>query len=418
MAMTREERSWVLYDWANSAYSMIVTTAIFPLYFKGFVASDLSDVDSTFWLGNANTAAALVTAVLAPILGALADRSGKKPFFLVFFALGLIATASLGIVQQGAWIACLVIYGISHIGFYGAVIFYDSFIVDVAKPDRRDWISASAFGWGYIGGTIPFLIAIPLILKPGLLGFEDNVIPTRISFLIACIWWGVFSIPFIRNVKQFHYIESTKNVIGASINQLVQTFSDVRRHRNTFIFLIAFFFYIDGVHTIIKMAVAFGSDIGIGMSGLITAIIVVQLVGFPSALAYGALARRFGTKPLLLFGVVCYGFITIYGFFVTNATQFMVMAVVLGLVQGGVQSLSRSLYSRLIPQDQAAEFFGFYDIFGKFAAVMGPALVGIGSKLTGDTRYGILSLIVLFLIGGTLLTLVRDPQKDEGVAPS
>ena len=406
--MTREERSWVIYDWGNSAYSMIVTTTIFALFFKNYVASDYSDVASTAMLGYANTGAALFTAVLAPILGALADRRGKKPLFIIFWVVGLLSTAAIAGSQEGAWLPALIIYALSHIGFYGAVIFYDAFIVDVTEPDRADWISASAFGWGYIGGTIPFLIAIAMIQMPERFGFADSLLPTRISFVIAALWWGVFTIPFLRNSTQSHFIESKGNVISESFGQLVSTFKEVRKHRNTFLFLIAFFFYIDGVHTIIKMAVAFGSDIGIGTGGLIGAILLVQIVAFPSALIYGSLAKRFGAKRLLLVGVGVYAAVTIFAFFVSNVVQFMVMAAIVGSAQGGVQSLSRSLYSRLIPKENAAEFFGFYDIFGKFAAVMGPALVAIGAQLTGETRYGVLSLIVLFIIGTALLIPVKD----------
>lgn len=408
MAMTREERSWVIYDWGNSAYSMIVTTTIFSLFFKGYVAADYSDVDSTAMLGFANTGAALFTAILAPILGALADRQGKKPLFIVFWVVGLLATLALAGSQQGAWLPALIIYAASHVGFYGAVIFYDAFIVDITKPDRADWISASAFGWGYIGGTIPFLFAIAMIQKPEMFGFADALMPTRLSFVIAALWWALFTIPFLRHAKQRHFIESSGNVVTESFAQLVRTFKDVRKHRNTFLFLIAFFFYIDGVHTIIKMAVPFGMDIGIDQSGLIGAIVLVQVVAFPSALAYGALAKRFGAKPLLLTAVAIYAGVTIYAFFVENITQFMIMAAIVGSAQGGVQSLSRSLYSRLIPKENAAEFFGFYDIFGKFAAVMGPALVAVGAQMMGHTRYGVLSLIVLFVIGTALLMKVRD----------
>jgi UMF1 family MFS transporter len=396
---------------------MVITVGILPIFFKTFVAQEMEDELSTYYWGTANTIAALLMAVAAPILGALADHEGnKKLLFTTFFVLGLISTLALVTVDEGMWVYCLFIYGISHIGFYGAVVFYDAFIVDVTEEQNRDWISALGFGWGYIGGTIPFLICIGLILGAEPLGFESALWPTRIAFVITAVWWAGFSIPLLRNVRQLHFVKTDEPLLAESFGRLWRTLREAAKHRNIFVFLIAFFLYIDGVHTVIKMATSFAVDIGLSQTATIGALVWVQIVAFPSALAYGKLAKRFGAKALLYAGVATYVFITIFAFFTYEAWQFYLMATLLGSAQGGVQSLSRSLFSRLIPRDNAAEFFGFYDIFGKFAAVLGPFLVGFVAVQTGDTRNGVLSLIVLFAAGGLLLTMVREkPTSIETV---
>ena len=414
--MTKQERSWILYDWANSVYSMVITVGIFPIFFKTYIAESMDDQTSTFYWATANTVAAFVMALMAPILGALADRKGNKMrLFLGFFFLGLLSTLALVTVSQGQWLYALIIYGISSVGFYGAVIFYDSFIVDVAGEENRDWISAMGFGWGYIGGTIPFLLAIGIILGAEPLGFESALWPTRIAFLITVLWWAGFSVPLIRNVRQIHYVESDEPLFAESFGRLWRTLRQISKHRNIFIFLLAFFLYIDGVHTVIKMSTSFAIDIGLSQSATIGALVWVQFVAFPSALIYGKLAKRFGAKLLLYVGVATYVLVTICAFFTNEAWQFFAMATLIGSAQGGVQSLSRSLFSRLIPKDNATEFFGFYDIFGKFATVLGPQLVGVVAIMTGDTRNGVLSLIVLFVLGGGLLTLVREEPSAETV---
>lgn len=416
--MTKEERSWVMYDWANSAYSMVITTALLQLYFKQHVAAGMRDVDSTAYWGYANTIATLLIAVLAPVLGALADHRGyKKKLFAGLFFVGLVSTAALGTAGEGMWLWCLIVYGISSIGFDGAIIFYDAFIVDVAKPERRDWISASGFAWGYIGGTIPFLAAAAVYMKPELIGLSSAAAGARVGFLITAAWWLVFTIPLLRNVKQIHYVDAHPHPIQESVQRIARTLRQVAHHKNIFVFLAAFFLYIDGVHTIIKMAFSFGVDMHLSEMTLVIGLIVVQLVAFPCALIYGVLARHFGAKALLMVGVLTYVAVTIIGYYLHTAWQFYLLVVLVGSAQGGIQSLSRSLYSRIIPQQNAAEFFGFYDVFGKFAAVLGPALVGISAQLTGNTRYGILSLIVLFILGGLLLTLVHDERSHGTQAP-
>jgi UMF1 family MFS transporter len=414
--VTKQERSWILYDWANSVYSMVITVGIFPIFFKTYIAESMDDQTSTYYWGMANTVAALVMAVMAPILGALADRKGNKMrLFLVFFVMGVMSTLALVTVSQGQWLYALIIYGISSVGFYGAVIFYDSLIVDVSEEKNRDWISALGFGWGYIGGTIPFLVGIGLILLAEPIGFDSALWPTRIAFLITVIWWVGFSIPLLRNVRQVHFVESDEPLLAESFGRLWGTLMQASKHRNIFIFLIAFFLYIDGVHTVIKMSTSFAIDIGLTQTATIGALVWVQVVAFPSALIYGKLAKRYGAKLLLYIGVATYVVVTICAFFTDQAWQFFVMATLIGSAQGGVQSLSRSLFSRLIPKENAAEFFGFYDIFGKFATVIGPFMVGVVAIQTGDTRNGVLSLIILFVLGGGLLTMVHEKPNAETV---
>jgi MFS transporter, UMF1 family len=321
-----------------------------------------------------------------------------------------LGTVALVTVPQGAWLYCLFIYGVSSVGFYGAVIFYDAFIVDVAKPSRRDWISSSGFAWGYIGGTIPFLACAAFYMKPEWFGMSGPVAGARAGFLLTALWWFGFSLPLFRNVRQVHHVPHNVNPMGESVVRIFSTLRKAMHHKNIFLFLAAFFLYIDGVHTIIKMAFAFGTDLGLQVGTLVAGLIVVQLVGFPFSLLYGHLAKRFGAKPLLLFGVATYALVTIVAFNLEHAWQFYLLTFLVGTAQGGVQSLSRSLYSRLIPREHAAEFFGFYDIFGKFAAVLGPSLVGISAQLTNSTRFGVLSLIVLFVAGSILLVFVKETR--------
>ncbi|MFQ3621514.1 MAG: MFS transporter [Spirochaetales bacterium] len=412
--MTREERSWVLYDWANSAYSIIVTTAIFPIFFKQVAAKGLDSFLSTAYWGYANSFYTLVLVVLAPVLGTLADfRAMKKRLFLAFLLLGVGTTASLSLTGEGQVFTALGLYILSALGFAGANIFYDSFLTDVTTEDRMDWISSSGFGWGYIGSVIPFVISILLIVNHRILGFPSSVPAVRLSFLLTSLWWIGFSLPILKNVQQRYFLEPVAHPIKNTFSRLWETVKNIKPYRALAIFLLAYFFYIDGVDTIIKMATPIALDVGISENALLIILLMIQIVAFPFALLYGKLARLWSAKVMLFVGIGIYIIITFIAFFLPGLpTQslktgvFWVLAMLVATSQGGIQALSRSYYGKLVPKEKSAEFFGFYNVFGKFAAIMGPAMVGFVSTLFHNTAYGILSVNLLFLIGGLLLLLV------------
>jgi len=417
--MNKQERSWVFYDWANSAYSIAITSTIFPIFFKGVISKGVEGYTSTAWLGYGNSIYTLVIAVLAPILGTIADyKNYKKRFFLGFFLLGVVSTACLALTREGSWMTAIVIYILTALGFGGANIFYDSFLIDVTPRERMDWVSTSGFAWGYIGSTIPFIIGIALIMKYDMLGFSTSVPAVRISFLLTALWWFVFTIPLLRNVKQNYFIEPSQTPVRDSFRRLADTFRRIRQYRNVFIFLIAYFLYIDGVDTIIKMATAFGTDIGISANMLMVILLAVQFVAFPFALLYGKLAKVFSAKKMLIVGICTYVVITITAFFIprfadpkTKVMVFWIVSMLVASSQGGIQALSRSFYGKLIPKKESAEFFGFYNIFGKFAAILGPFLMGFITMITKSSGVGILSIIVLFIAGGVILTRAKEAEE-------
>ncbi len=421
MSARRTERAWVLYDVANSAYALMVTTAIFPLFYKNVIAADVPGAVSTARLAFASSAFTLVVAVLATALGPMADYEGrKKRFFAGFFGLGVAATAVLAFVPAGREFAVLAVYGLSAVGFAAANVFYDSFLTDVTTPERMDRVSSAGYAWGYVGSTVPFVAAMALInLAPGagLLSTETTV---RIAILIAAGWWVAFTVPLFRSVRQVHFMAAAgpaaRDLVRDSVRRVAAVVRDVRGHRAVFLFLGAYFFYIDGVGTVIKLATAYGTDLGLSAETLLMMLLVVQLVAFPCALIYGRLAERRpgATRTLLLVGIGIYTVITVMAFVIWRLPEparvpvFWLLSMLVASSQGGVQALSRSFYAGLIPANSSAEFFGFYNIFGKFAAIMGPALVGAFAALTGDSSIGVLSISVLFVVGGILLTRVPD----------
>lgn len=420
MRLTKLERSWALYDWANSAYTLTVTTTVFPLYFKSATEQMgmASNVSTAYW-GFANALATLIIALLAPVLGTLADYYGyKKRFFLAFLAVGVSSTLILGIVPESQWILLLIVYILTAAGFAGGNIFYDAFLVDVTEDDRMDRVSTFGFALGYIGSTIPFIAAMALILlsQQGILPF-DGFESSRLAFALTGIWWLVFSLPMAKNVKQVHGVPREPFPIRNSFLRLKRTFKNIRAHKAAFLFLIAYFFYIDGVDTIIKMATAYGSDLGVSSNDLLIILLVTQFVAFPSALAFGYLAHRFKGKTMLYVAIVIYACICLYAYFLKTTLDFWILAMAVGLVQGGIQALSRSYFARLIPKNNANEFFGFFNIFGKFAAIMGPFIVGYVTLVTGKSNYGVVSIVVLFIIGGILLTRV-NPSGGGDMPPA
>jgi UMF1 family MFS transporter len=412
--MSREEKSWILYDVANSAFVLIMVTAIMPIYFKDVAAQGLPNAVSTAHWGFANSAAALVLALIAPMLGTLADyKDRKKRFFLLFLSVGLIFTLTLSFINAGQWLLCLVLFVCARIGWAGANIFYDAFLVDVTTRKRMDMISAQGYALGYIGSVIPFIIVIALILSAGI---EDGlpVKEVQLGFVFVAVWWILLSIPTIKNVKQVHFLPVPKSPIISSFQRLADTFRNIRQHRQPFLFLIAYFFYIDGVGTIISMSTAYGRDLGFSITLLIVVLLFIQVVAFPCTLLYGKLSERFATKSLLMTGIIIYCLVTLLAFTLPwisdikmKTALFWFIAFLVASSMGGLQGLSRSCFGKLIPVEKSAEFFGFYNVFGKFAAITGPFLMGLITRLTGDTRWGILSILVLFLAGAYFLNKVQ-----------
>ncbi|MEW9051514.1 MAG: MFS transporter [Neobacillus sp.] len=409
--MTKQERSWVFYDWANSAYSILITTAIFPLYFKAAATkAGLAASTSTAYWGYANSFATLLISICAPILGTIGDFRGfKKRFFTFFFTLGVAFTALLSVVPSEQWIILLICYIFTVIGFGGANIFYDAFLVDVTSEERMNQISSKGFAMGYIGSTIPFIIGIALILlsDKGILPLSVTV-ASQIAFAITAIWWGLFTIPMLKNVEQKYYVERVANPISNSFKRMFQTLKRIKAYKPLFLFLLAYFFYIDGVHTIITMSTAYGSDLGITSTNLLIILFATQVVAAPFAILYGKLADKFTGKKMLLVGIFIYIIICTYAYFLKTTLDFWILAMLVGSSQGGIQALSRAYFAKLVPKKHANEFFGFYNIFYKFASILGPFLVGITTQLTGNTNSGVFSLIVLFIIGGAILLRVPE----------
>lgn len=413
--MSKAERGWVFYDWANSAYSIIVVTAIFPLYFKAAATeAGIAASTSTAYLGYANSIATLIVSLLAPILGTIADFKGfKKRFFIFFMGLGVIFTIALGFIPNDQWLILLLFFVLTSVGFAGANIFYDAFLVDVTTENRMNRISANGYALGYIGSCIPFIIAIAIII----MAQQDIIslsvtIASQLGFAITGLWWGLFTIPMLKHVNQVYYVERVPNPVSMSFKRLFETMKNIKAYRAVFLFLIAYFFYIDGVHTIIKMATAYGSDLGIDSTTLLIVLFVTQVVAAPAAFLFGKLGEKYTEKSMIFVGIIIYSIICIYAYFMKTALDFWILAMVVGCVQGGVQALSRSYYAKLIPKESSNEFFGFYNVFGKFAAIAGPLLVGVTAQVTGNTNSGVFSLVILFIIGGALL--MRVPKHIGG----
>ena len=391
---TKVEKSWMFYDWGNSAYSIIISTAVFPLFYKASATNaGISAANSTAYLGYTIAIATFILAILGPILGTIADYQGnKKRFFRFFVGLGVIATVSLAFIPNEQWLLLLILYIFTVLGSAGSNVFYDAFLVDVTTDDRMDRISARGFSLGYIGSTVPFIISIAVILLA-----QNDLIPvsttaaSQIAFLITAVWWGLFSLPLLKNVQQQYYIKREPNPITNGFKRLGKTFREIRKYRALFLFLLAYFFYIDGVGTIITMSTAYGSDLGISSTNLLIILFATQVVAAPFALLYGRLADKFTGKKMLYVGIIVYIIVCIYAFFMETTSDFWILAMLVATSQGGIQALSRSYFAKLIPKENSNEFFGFYNIFGKFASIMGPLLVAATAQLTGNSSHGVVS---------------------------
>ena len=403
-SLSKRERSWVLYDVGNSAYVMLAATLI-PIYFSAIAEPGSSAVVA--W-GYATTVASLALALLMPFLGSLADLKGNKKKFLAgTIGTGAVSLAVMGV--PGNAMVFLVIYVFSSVMLNASLVFYDAFLVDATEQDRYDEVSSQGYAWGYIGSCIPFIVCLVIVLFGSSFGIGqlDGI---RISFVITAVWWLVFSVPVLRDVHQTHFKAREAHLFRHTLKGLAGTCKKIARDKRLLMYMLAFFFYIDGVHTIITMSTSYGTDLGIDSTQLVLALLVTQFVAFPSAIAYGRLAGRFGTKRMLLIAVFAYFCITLFAaFFLRSAAEFWVLAVCVGLFQGGIQALSRSEFGKLIPKENANEYYGFFDIFGKYATIMGTLLVSVFTQLTGSSSYGVLSVAVLFIVGFVLLW--KMPEK-------
>ena len=411
--MTPENKavwSWTMYDWANSAFATTVMAGFFPLFFKAYWADPDYPSESTFYLGMANSIASIIVALFAPFLGAIADQAtAKKKFLFTFAYLGIVMTGGLWIVDKGYWQMAVLFYVLAALGFSGSNIFYDSLLPGVASEKKVDYVSSLGFGMGYIGGGILFLLNVIMYLKPDFFGIPDGATAIRLSFVTVAVWWAVFSIPVAIWVKEpeIHKNVGIVSAVSLGWKQLKQTFKEIRHLKVVGIFLLAYWFYIDGVDTIVKMAVDYGVTLKFPDSALITALLMVQFIAFPCALLFSLLSKKIGVKQSVMAGIIGYGIITFLAYFMSQMWHLYTLAALVGLFQGGIQALSRSLYTRIIPKEKSAEFFGFYNMLGKFAAVIGPAMMGTITLMTGNIRYGIISIVLLFILGGFFLLKVN-----------
>jgi UMF1 family MFS transporter len=414
MRHTRERWGWVFYDWANSAFATTVMAGFFPVYFKAYWNTGLDPTESTFRLGLANSVASLLIVLLAPVLGAMADcMSRRKAMLFVFACLGWLMTGGLYLVAEGDWFLAALLYILAVIGFSGSNIFYDSLLPFISSNDELDRTSAFGFAFGYLGGGLLFACNILMVLHPDWFGLADGDAAVRMSFLLVAVWWLVFSLPLLLLVG-----EPDGSIKGPSLNvvregfvRVWNTLHEIRRLRHVWLFLVAYWLYIDGVDTIVRMAVDYGLSLGFDHKSLLTALLITQFTGFPAAIAFGFLGSRFGPRAGILLGLLIYTVVTIRASVMSSPDEFYVLAFAIGLAQGGVQALSRSLYARMIPGNRTAEFFGFYNMLGKFAAVIGPVMMGWVGALSDSPRTGILSLLILFIAGALVLTRVQVDRR-------
>ena len=416
-AFTKQEKSWIMYDWANSVYATNIMAVLFPIYF-GMVCRKSGANNLVLW-SYGTSIATLIVAMLSPFLGSIADHKGyKKKLFLVFLLIGAGFTLSTAFLTD--YRLMLVGYMLSHIGFSGSCLFYDSFLTDVTTNKRMDKVSSWGYAMGYIGGsTIPFVLSIIILLTMGM----DNPEAFKIVIILTSLWWLVFSIPMLKNVNQAHYIDKpVGGMLRSSAANLVSTAKDIFAEKRILLFIIAYFFYIDGVGTVISISTTYGEKLNLDSVGMIFALLLTQIVAVPCSILFGKFTKKFGSINLLIFAICVYILVCFVGFAMgllienrpddpashdTALVLFWVLAFLVGTVQGGIQSLSRSYFGKLVPKERSSEYFGFFDIFGKFAAVIGPALIAVFSQLTGRDSIGILSLLVLFIAGGLILLLGR-----------
>jgi UMF1 family MFS transporter len=416
----KELRAWAMYDWANSAMVTTIVTAVFPIYFSAVAGADLGTAQATYRLAIATTVALVIIAVLSPILGTLADQAGiKKRLLGGFMLIGVVAVGLMFFIERGEWLYAAVLFVVANIAVNGSFVFYDSFLPHIASREEMDRVSTAGYALGYVGGGILLALNLAWIQKPEWFGLPhgpdltpaQQTLPTRLAFLSVAVWWLLFSIPLFRDVPEPGGTRRGGRVsVMNAFRTLRETFRHLGRYRQAVIMLVAFLIYNDGIGTIIRMATIYGTELGIGRGALIASIMIVQFVGIPFAFLFGAFARRIGNKRAVMMGLVVYGIISIFGYFMRTGTHFLILALMVGMVQGGTQALSRSLFASLIPRQQSAEFFGFFAVVEKFAGIFGPALFAQVIALTGSSRGAILSIIAFFVVGGVLLHFVDVEQ--------
>ena len=410
--LTKQEKNWVLYDVGNSAFTLLVTT-ILPIYFN-YLASEAglaSELYMAYW-GYAASIVTLVVAVIGPIFGTIADTKGyKRPIFLGALVIGAVGCVGLGFTKN--WMVFLVIFIIAKIGYSSSLIFYDSMLGDVTEEERMDQVSSHGFAWGYIGSCIPFAISLVVVLGADSFGLTMPA-AMMIAFIITAVWWIVMTIPLMKVYEQKYYIEKSEHAISESFKRLGKTFKNIKKEKKAFLFLLAFFFYIDGVYTIIDMATAYGSALGLDSTGLLLALLVTQIVAFPFAILFGRLAQKVAVDKLITICIVAYFFIAVYAMFLQSQIQFWILAVCVGMFQGGIQALSRSYFTKIIPAEQSGEFFGFMDICGKGAAFFGTFIMSTVTLITGKENLGVGAIAILFLIGMVLFRItVKEVNKEK-----
>lgn len=414
--ITKKSLSWAMYDWANSVFTLVVITGFYPVIYGNYWASSQSSEAVTFQLGTANSLASVVIVLAAPVLGAFADCSGAKKRLLALFAwMGILITCSLYWVQAGGWQVSLVLFTLGVVSYMAANVVYDALLINVSDSNNVDMISSLGYALGYIGSALMFVFCYWMTQDPTRFGLEDGIEAIRVSFLLVAIWWALFSIPVLMFVDEKPGEKmSLGHAMTSGFRQVISTIKSIRQHRAVAIFLLAYFLYIDGVDTIIRMAIDYGRALEFDTSSMLTALLLTQFVAFPATLIFGWLGKRFGTRLMLLVGIGVYMLVTVWASLIRTEQEFYYIAIMIGLVQGGVQSLSRALYTRLIPADRVAEFFGFYNIMGKSAVFLGPLLMGTVTVMTGSHRLGILVLLVFFIAGALVLLKVPMPESAEG----
>lgn len=397
MKLNGKEKRWILYDVGNSAFVLLVATII-PIYFNYLAGkAGLSDVDYLAYWGYAASICTVIVAILGPVLGTIADTKGyKKPIFMISILIGTIACSLLGLMVQ--WMAFLIVFLIAKVGFSASLIFYDSMLSDITDEERMDYVSSQGYAWGYIGSCVPFVLCLVIVLGSDPLGIRMET-AMGIAFVFVAVWWLLMSLPLLKNYEQKYYVEKKPHAIAQSFKRLGETFKNMKEEKQVFMFLLAFFFYIDGVYTIIDMATAYGSALGLDSTGLLLALLVTQIVAFPCAIIFGNLSYRIRTEKLIIVCIVAYLGIAIFAVFLKTQLQFWILAILVGMFQGGIQALSRSYFTKIIPEEHSGEYFGLMDICGKGASFVGTTIVSIVSQLTGNISMGVGMIAILFCIG-------------------